>query len=150
MSKKPLLISLMAILLLSACEQENTNDVANDKTEITGVATIGLFSGTEIGCEYGDIGSSVGCNAGSGTIYLEMAGEKIYLKDYTCPAVEFFVNDESGKHVEYRASDKCDGEIIIGETYTATGELTVAEDVWRDGEQIDEQLLKVDSIVLEN
>ena len=154
MSKKILVLSLTAILLLSACEQTGTNETpttdseptTSNDTQITGVATIGLFGGTEMGCEYGEMGSSVECNTGSGTIYLKTTEGEIYLKEYTCPAIQLYINDESGKRVEYKASGACDNDIVIGETYTATGELTVDEGVWRNGKQVDEQWLMVDSI----
>lgn len=152
-------------LLMNACQQtsnttisEPTPETPSDETPanptstsstdetITGIATIGLFGGTEKGCEYGDVGSTIECNTGSGTIYLETTEGKIYLKDYSCPAIQLYINDEDGKRVEYKASGECDGEIAIGETYTATGDLTVDEGVWRNGKQVDEQWLAVGSI----
>lgn len=159
----------MSVLLMNACEQTsnttinepisepptenssvtNTNSTSATGKTITGVATIGLFSGTEKSCVLEDTTfGELACNTGSGTIYLETSDGKVYLKDHSCSATQFYVNDETGKHVEYRASAECDEGIIIGESYLATGDLTLEEDVWRNGKQVDEQWLTVTSIVL--
>ncbi len=150
-------MSLLSVsLLMNACQQtsnttisEPTQETPSDET-ITGIATIGLFGGTEMGCEFDEDAAygEIECNHGSGTIYLDTNDGKIYLKDYSCSATQFYVNDETGKHVEYRASAKCDEGIVIGENYSATGELTHEENVWRDGKQVDEQWLTVKTIVL--
>ncbi len=164
---------LLSSLLLSACSQVDKNDIADEGDDdyygpeiqepsqesptdedplvnngITGTAVIGLFEGTEMGCESGEIGSEVKCNSGSGTIYLETKDGRVYLQDYSCAATQYYVHDNTGKYVEYRPSAECDEDIKIGETYTATGELTLEEAVWRNGKQVDEQWLEVDSITI--
>lgn len=136
MIKKILLTTLFSALTLSAC-QTPTNTLSQ---EITGVAKIGLFGGTEMACEFKEgVAGEMKCNTGSGTIYLENGDSKVFLEDYSCSAVQYYVSDGSTVSVEYRASETCDGDLVIGQTYSASGNLSL---------KVDEQWLKVDSIVL--
>lgn len=145
----------MSFLVLTACEapieQPLVDEPAQETSdEVTGIARIGLFGGTEMGCEALVVGVEVKCNSGSGTIYLEMGEDWVYLQDYSCAADQYYTRDEEGQHVEYRPSGECEEGLEIGETYTATGKLTIEKDVWRNGKQVDEQWLEVESIAKAN
>jgi hypothetical protein len=165
MSNKILLVGVISLFLLTSCEYSNQTysekyDISEPTQEapivvesykITGMVQMVLSDSTEFGCEYGEKDSEVKCNSGTGVFYLSNIAETVFLEDYSCPITQYYIHNSSGiKSIEYRPDAECNEWLTIGKVYTATGELTVKKDVrktvYTNGDQVEEQWLKVDSI----
>jgi len=119
------------------CGSEITN-----LTTISGVVTVGKFTGTEMGCEFSEdaeVGDRLTCN--NGTVNLGVTSNKysstIWLKDYICNAVEIFTKTTDGIDVSYEVSG-CTSDMIPGNDYSLGGELEQKLNQWYMGVQQDE------------
>lgn len=107
-------------------------------TAFTGTLGVGLFSGTEMACGFGPVGTTTPCNQGTVTMFLNDGNQTVYLKNRTCSATELKVHDETGQHVDYETSECTNSLLHSGQSYTAIGQLTLLKDIWLNGKQIDQ------------
>jgi hypothetical protein len=116
-------------------------------SSFTGILGFGLFGGTEMACGFGTLGTTTRCNQGIVTMLLNNGNQTAYLKDYTCSATELMVHDESGEYVDYETSDCTNSMIQSGQSYTAIGQLTLSEDVWLNGKQVDQWWITAERVL---
>lgn len=113
----------------------------------SGIVEFDLFSGTEMACGFGPLDTTTRCNSGIVNVVLNDGDKSVYLRDKKCSATELMVHDEEGQHVEYETSDCPYSFMEAGQNYTAIGQLSLVENTWVNGEQVDQWWMEINRLL---